>query len=116
MKIAITKNTPELPELVIPPSALSATCFAPEMPFRILQAEYYLMLSVVKDAEQWEKVQQEISAHPELVGADWVRENGELYLAGSWLNDTRLANQAAVDVMIEAENIVIFTAHSVILA
>ncbi|CAI1536364.1 HSP20-like domain of uncharacterised function (DUF1813) [Serratia fonticola] len=55
--------------------------------------------SVVSNEGEIERLLLEENAHPH-IGVDWIRDNGELYLAGDWLTECGLTGQPlAISVM-----------------
>ncbi|HHQ6568044.1 type I toxin-antitoxin system SymE family toxin [Serratia fonticola] len=54
---------------------------------------------LVSDEVEIERLLLEVDAHPH-IGIDWIRDNGELYLAGDWLTQCGLTGQLlAINVM-----------------
>ncbi|MGO4743564.1 SymE family type I addiction module toxin [Serratia quinivorans] len=54
---------------------------------------------LVSNEGEIERLLLEVETHPH-IGVDWIRDNGELYLAGDWLTQCGLTRQPlAISVM-----------------
>lgn len=54
-----------------------------------------LVITLVSNEAEIEQLLLEVDAEPN-IGVDWVRDNGELYLAGEWLTQCGLTEQPLV--------------------
>ncbi|WP_421094441.1 SymE family type I addiction module toxin, partial [Serratia fonticola] len=67
--------------------------------FKIEPYQDGLIITLVSDEAEIERLLLEVDAHSH-IGADWVRDSAELYLAGDWLTECGLAGQPlAISVM-----------------
>ena len=67
--------------------------------FKIEPYQDGLVITLVSNEGEIERLLLEENAHPH-IGADWIRDNGELYLAGDWLAECGLTGQPlAISVM-----------------
>lgn len=60
--------------------------------FKIEQYRDGLVISLVSNDAEIQRLLLEVNADPH-IGVDWVRDNGELYLAGDWLTQCGLTGQ-----------------------
>ncbi|KEY58179.1 SymE family type I addiction module toxin [Serratia sp. DD3] len=81
-----------IPELIINSEDVTSAGFIPGAVFKIEQYQDGLVITLVSDEVEIERLLLEVDVPPDL-GVDWVRDNGELYLAGEWLTQTSLAGQ-----------------------
>lgn len=81
-----------VPELLIPLENLTAEGFIPGTLFKIELYRNGLIISPIPDETNITElmISREGSTNE---GIDWVRDNGELYLAGEWLTQSGLAGQ-----------------------
>ncbi|WMT16748.1 SymE family type I addiction module toxin [Serratia fonticola] len=54
-----------------------------------------MIITLVSNEEEIERLLLEVDTHPH-IGMDWIRDNGELYLAGDWLAQCGLTGQLLV--------------------
>lgn len=80
------RQDPALPELIIPAALLKQSCFQPGTAFMIHEYDHSLVLRVVNNTEEGQYFD------------DWVRENGDVYLSGSWLENGDLTGCQAVNI------------------
>ncbi|HHQ6535284.1 TPA: SymE family type I addiction module toxin [Serratia fonticola] len=67
--------------------------------FKIEPYQDGLLITLVSNTGEIERLLLEVHAHPH-IGVDWIRDNGELYLAGDWLTQCGLTGQPlAISVM-----------------
>ncbi len=52
--------------------------------FKIEPYQDGLVITLISDEVEIERLLLDVGTHPH-IDADWVRDNGELYLAGDWL-------------------------------
>lgn len=77
--------TPEpIPELTITGSQLAALGFTTDTPIRLVLRDNTLSVTTVTDEVEW-KALCEASQQCQDLGADWVRENGEVIIGGDGL-------------------------------
>ncbi|KIC84641.1 UNVERIFIED_ORG: hypothetical protein C7429_10694 [Pantoea allii] len=73
-----------VPELNITGGQLAALGFTTDTPIRLMQLYNMLSVTIVTDEAAWKELC-ETSQQCQDLGADWVRENGEVIIGGSWL-------------------------------
>lgn len=73
-----------VPELTIKGSELAASGFTIDTPIRLTLRDNTLSVTTVADEAEWEALC-EASQQWQDSGADWVRDNGEEVIGGSWL-------------------------------
>ncbi|MFG1173014.1 SymE family type I addiction module toxin [Erwiniaceae bacterium CAU 1747] len=78
-----------IPELIIDGENIIKTGFMAWGLFKIEPYQDRLVITLVSDDEEIERLLLEVDAHPH-IGADWIRDSGELYLAGDWLTQCGL--------------------------
>lgn len=88
-----------IPELIIDGEDITKAGFVASAVFKIEQCQDGLVITLVSDEVEIERLLLEVDAHPH-IGVDWIRDNGELYLAGDWLTQCSLTGQPlAISVM-----------------
>ena len=88
-----------IPELFIDSKNIIKAGFTPGAIFKIEPYQDGLVIALVSDEGEMERLLLEVDAHPH-IGVDWIRDNGELYLAGDWLTQYDLTGQPlAISVM-----------------
>ncbi|MGJ0626411.1 SymE family type I addiction module toxin [Xenorhabdus bovienii] len=91
MSLQLSLQMAELPECVITGNALRQIGFTTDALFRIAQFANDLILSLIEPETEPDLAallhETEFEPHQ---GIDWVRDNGELYLAGDWLTESGL--------------------------
>ncbi|WP_162287094.1 type I toxin-antitoxin system SymE family toxin [Pantoea stewartii] len=80
----ITFISGPVPELTITGGQLAALGFTTDTPIRLVLRDNTLSVTVVTDEAEWKELC-EASQQWQGLGADWVRENGEVIIGGSWL-------------------------------
>jgi hypothetical protein len=75
-----------IPELIIEGSQLFALGFDIGTPVKLTVHRQTLWVTIVKDDASW-KALCAASQYRDDIGADWVRDNGELIIGGDWLTD-----------------------------
>lgn len=73
-----------VPELTIKGSELAASGSTIDTPIRLTLRDNTLSVTTVADEAEWEALC-EASHQWQDSGADWVRDNGEKVIGGSWL-------------------------------
>lgn len=76
--------TPEpIPELILADNTLATLGFTCGTPLQLTLQNHTLWITPVTDEALWEQLCEASQHH-----ADWVRENGELVIAGDWLTES----------------------------
>lgn len=81
-----------IPELTIDGEDIVKAGFVAGAVFKIEPYQDGMIIMLVSDDEEIERLLLEMDAHTD-IGVDWVRDNGELYLAGDWLTQCGLTGQ-----------------------
>ncbi|VEA67113.1 HSP20-like domain of uncharacterised function (DUF1813) [Serratia plymuthica] len=90
--------TPEpIPELTITGIELVELGFGIGEPLQITLRPDGLWITVVTDDAIWEELC-EASQHSPDLGADWVRENGELVIGGDWLIEAGITEAGQLEI------------------
>ncbi|MEB7883108.1 SymE family type I addiction module toxin [Serratia fonticola] len=88
-----------IPELIIDSQDIIKAEFTLGAAFKIEPYRDGLIITLVSDDEEIERLLLDVDAHP-YIGVGWVRDSGELYLAGDWLTQCGLTGQPlAISVM-----------------
>jgi hypothetical protein len=88
-----------IPELIIDSEDITKAGFVAGAVFKIEPYQDGLIISMISDDAEIQRLLLEVDIHPH-IGVDWVRDNGELYLAGDWLTQCGLTGQPlAISVM-----------------
>ncbi|CAI0972869.1 SymE family type I addiction module toxin [Serratia sp. JSRIV002] len=88
-----------IPELIIAGEDIIKAGFVAGAVFKIKPYQDGLVITLISDEREIERLLLEENAHPH-IGVDWIRDNGELYLAGDWLAECGLTGQPlAISVM-----------------
>ncbi|MBP0995700.1 SymE family type I addiction module toxin [Serratia fonticola] len=88
-----------IPELIIDGKYIIKAGFTAGAVFKIEPYRDRLVITLVSDEGEIERLLLEVDAHDN-IGVDWIRDNGELYLAGDWLTQCGLTRQPlAISVM-----------------
>ncbi|NXZ86500.1 type I addiction module toxin, SymE family [Serratia fonticola] len=88
-----------IPELTIDGEDIIKAGFVAGVVFKIEPGQDGLIISLISDDAEIKRLLLEVNADPN-IGVDWIRDNGELYLAGDWLTQCGLTGQAlAISVM-----------------
>ena len=81
-----------IPELIIDSEDIIKAGFTAGAAFKTEPNRDELIITFVSDEAEMERLLLEVDAHPHM-GVDWIRDNGELYLAGDWLTQCGLTGQ-----------------------
>ncbi|WP_447881258.1 SymE family type I addiction module toxin [Serratia fonticola] len=84
-----------IPELIIDGRDIIKAGSVAGAVFKIEPYQDELVITLVSDEVEIERLLLEVDAHTD-IGVDWVRDNGELYLAGDWLTPCGLTGQPLV--------------------
>ncbi|MHA7844768.1 SymE family type I addiction module toxin [Serratia sp. D1N4] len=90
--------TPEpIPELTLTGGALVKLGFTTGTRLQLTLQHHRLWITVVTDEATWEALC-EASQDRQDLGADWVRENGELIIGGDWLTESGITGAEQLEV------------------
>ncbi|MBE0150065.1 SymE family type I addiction module toxin [Serratia sp. PL7] len=81
-----------IPELIIDGEDIIKAGFLSRAVFKIEPYQDGLIITLVSNEEEIERLLLEVDAQAN-IGVDWIRDNGELYLAGDWLTPCGLTGQ-----------------------
>ncbi|QKJ59577.1 SymE family type I addiction module toxin [Serratia fonticola] len=84
-----------IPELIIDGRDIIKAGSVAGAVFKIEPYQDELVITLVSDEVEIERLLLEVDTHPH-IGMDWIRDNGELYLAGDWLTQCGLIGQPLV--------------------
>ena len=84
-----------IPELIIDGEDITKAGFVAGAVFKIEPYQDGLVITLVSNEEEIERLLLEVDAQAN-IGVDWIRDNGELYLAGDWLAQCGLTGQPLV--------------------
>ncbi|EFE97795.1 SymE family type I addiction module toxin [Serratia odorifera] len=88
-----------IPELIIDSRDINKAGFVAGAVFKIEPYQDGLIITLISDEAEIQRLLLEVDADPN-IGVDWIRDNGELYLAGDWLTQCGLTGQPlAISVM-----------------
>jgi hypothetical protein len=93
----ITFTRAPFPELTLSGNALAELGFGIGEPLQLTLRPDGLWITLVTDPVTWEAVC-EASQHRLDLGADWMRQNGELVIGGAWLTESGIANAEQLEV------------------
>lgn len=90
--------TPEpIPELTIAGIELAELGFGLGEPVQLTLRPDGLWITVVTDDATWHELCAASQHRPDL-GADWVRQNGELVIGGDWLTGSGITDVAQLEI------------------
>ncbi|VEI20610.1 HSP20-like domain of uncharacterised function (DUF1813) [Serratia plymuthica] len=93
----ITFTSEPLPELTITGTELAELGFGLGEPLQFTLRPDGLWITIVTDAATWNALC-EASQQRQDLGADWVRENGQLIIGGEWLTESGIASAEQLDI------------------
>lgn len=96
MKIIFTPEP--IPELTITGGQLAALGFTTDAPIRLMLRDNTLSVTTVTDEAGWKELC-EASQQCQDLGADWVRENGEVITGGSWLTGFGITEAGQLEII-----------------
>ncbi|MFZ1874123.1 MAG: hypothetical protein WAU54_15315 [Chania sp.] len=89
--------TPEpILELTLVGGALPALGFTTGTPLQLTLQHHTLWITVVTDEATWEALC-EASQQRQDLGADWVRDNGEVIIGGDWLTESGITDAGQLE-------------------
>lgn len=88
------------PKLTITGAQLAALGFTTDTPIRLVLRDNKISVTTVIDETEW-KVLYEASQQRQDLGADWVRENGELIIGGDWLTGFDITEAEQLEITAE---------------
>ncbi|MFZ1871526.1 MAG: hypothetical protein WAU54_01845 [Chania sp.] len=84
--------TPEpIPELTLAGGELAALGFTTGTRLQLTLQHRQLWVTTVTDEAAWQALCEASQDRPDL-GADWVRENGEVIIGGDWLTESGITD------------------------
>lgn len=90
--------TPEpIPELTIAGAALAELGFGLGEPLQLTLRPDGLWITTVTDDATWHALCEASQHRPDL-GADWVRQNGELVIGGDWLTGSGITDAEQLEI------------------
>lgn len=84
-----------IPELIIDGEDITNAGFVAGVIFKIEPYQGGLLITLVSNEGEIERLLLAVDAQSH-IGVDWIRDNGELYLAGDWLKQCGLTGQPLV--------------------
>jgi len=93
----ITFTPQPIPELTIDDGMLTGLGFTPGTPLQITLRPDGLWITIVTDAATWSALC-EASQQRQDLGADWVRQNGELIISGEWLTESGITDAEQLEI------------------
>ncbi|HDM8436463.1 hypothetical protein [Yersinia enterocolitica] len=95
----ITFTPRPIPELTIAGGTLAGLGFTPGTPLQLTLRPDGLWITTVIDAATWNTLC-EASQQRQDLGADWVRDNGELIIGGDWLTESGITDAEQLKLII----------------
>ncbi|MCC8381114.1 SymE family type I addiction module toxin [Xenorhabdus sp. PB30.3] len=92
MELRFSTENAEKPECVLRGDDMQQMGFTPNTLFDIQQYHNGLILTLAKPDDDPAALFRAVENDPKQ-GIDWVRDSGELYLAGDWLTETGLLDK-----------------------
>lgn len=93
----ITFTPQPVPELTISGNTLAGLGFIPGTPLQLTLRPDGLWITPVTDEATWEAVC-EASQQRQGLGADWVRENGEVIIGGGWIIESGITDAEQLEI------------------
>lgn len=100
MNITFVKEP--VPELTITGGQLADLGFNTDTPIRLMQLYNMLSVTIVTDEAAWKELC-ETSQQCQDLGADWVRENGEVIIGGRWLTEFGITDAGQIEIAAAAD-------------
>lgn len=95
MNLTFTREP--IPELTITDIALAEQGFGIGTPFQLTLRPDGLWITTVTDKATWEAVCEASQLRQDL-GADWVRDNGEVIIGGDWLTESGITDAEQLEI------------------
>lgn len=86
-----------IPELTISGNTLAGLGFTPGTPLQLTLRADGLWITLVTNAATWNALC-EASQQRQDLGADWVRDNGELVIGGDWLTESGIIKAEQLEI------------------
>ncbi|KLU14069.1 MULTISPECIES: SymE family type I addiction module toxin [Xenorhabdus] len=112
MEINFSTVNAERPECVLKGEDMQQMGFTANAVFHITQYNNGLILTLAEPGDDPVALFHAVEDNPKQ-GIDWVRDNGELYLAGNWLTETGLLNNP-VQIALGYGKIMLMTGSSLV--
>ncbi|GAB2932801.1 SymE family type I addiction module toxin [Hafnia psychrotolerans] len=93
----ITFTSEPIPELTIDGDMLAVLGFTSGTPLQLTLRPDGLWITPVTEAATWNTLC-EASQQRQDLGADWVRQNGELIIAGDWIIESGITDVAQLEI------------------
>ncbi|MGC6389989.1 hypothetical protein ACMV8I_20400 [Ewingella sp. S1.OA.A_B6] len=101
----ITFTAQPFPELTLTGNLLTDNGFIVDASIKFLLRQQALWVTTVTDEQEWQTLCEASQRHHDL-GADWVRDDGSLVIAGDWLTQLNISRAEDVDI-IPTPNVII---------
>ena len=86
-----------VPELTLSGEKLPQYGFAPGTPIKLLFKDAALWITPVNDDAIWQALC-EATQFDSTLGADWVRDNGDISIGGDWLTDIDISGLEQLEI------------------
>jgi hypothetical protein len=93
----ITFTPQPIPELMIDGGSLAELGFIPGTPLQLTLRADGLWITPVTDEATWNALC-EASQQRQDLGADWVRESGELIIGGDWITESGITDTEQLEI------------------
>ena len=93
----ITFTPQPIPELTIDGGMLAGLGFTPGTPLQLTLRPDGLWITLVTDAATWNALC-EASQQRQDLGADWVRDSGQLIIGGDWLTESGITEAEQLEI------------------
>ncbi|HDL8287315.1 TPA: hypothetical protein PXQ99_004181 [Yersinia enterocolitica] len=93
----ITFTPQPIPELTIDGGMLAGLGFTPGTPLQLTLRPDGLWITLVTDAATWNALC-EASQQRQDLGADWVRDSGEVIIGGDWLTGSGITEAEQLEI------------------
>lgn len=94
----ITFTQAPIPELIIAGHQLATLGFTRGTLFQLELKQQMLWITLVTDDADWNELCEASQYRPDL-GADWVRDNGQLVVGGEWLTNIGITDAIQVNII-----------------
>lgn len=93
----ITFTPQPVPELTISGNTLAGLGFIPGTPLQLTLRPDGLWITLVTDEATWNALCEATLQRQDL-GADWVRQNGQLIISGGWITESGIIDVAQLEI------------------